>query len=679
MSTGEDISSLRKILDMSRAIGICLLLLHFYYYCYTAFEQWQLTSDILSRILQHITATGLFHHALTSKILAMLFLALSLLGMRGRKNEEITFHSCVKIILAGLFLYFGSSILLILPDSTLFPAIAYMIVTAAGFITILTGGARLSRVLNFPFITDDPFGRQLGGFPQEERQIVTNFSINLPAQYTYKDKTRNSWINIINPRRGTLILGSPGSGKSWFIIEPIIRQLIEKGFALFIYDFKYDTLTRIAYHLFTTYQDRYPKGTTFFSINFTHPSLSHRCNVLHPSTIDWVSDAQDISRTILLSMNKTWIHDQGNFFVESPINFVAALIWFLRKYQGGIYCTLPHVIELAQVPYDKLFTVLNTEPEIHILIGSFIETYRSNNMKLLDSQIVSARIPLGRLASPDLYYILTGDDCNLDINDPIAPKILCLGGDPSRQEALAPVISLYIDRLNKRVNQKDKYKCALICDEFATVRAYSMTTTIATARSNNIVPILAIQDLSQLRTQYSRDEADLILNISGNLLCGQVGGETARWISDRFPKLWQDKTSISINSADTSISKSHQWEPAMIPATIATLSSGEFVGIVADDPGREISLKAFHAKLVKDPKDSFATAPGAKPTAAPAAGQGTRQGNALPPLPVIREVDANDIQENFRKVRQDIATLVDAEMAKILNDPGMTGFIVTKE
>jgi len=337
---------------------------------------------------------------------------------------------------------------------------------------------------------------------------------------------------------------------------------------------------------------------------------------------------------------------------------LAALIWYLRKYKDGIYCTLPHAIELAQAPYDQLFTILNTETEIQTLIGTFIEAYKNKTMEMLDSQLASAKIPLGRLASPDLYYVLTGDDLSLDINNPFAPKILCLGGDPSRQETLAPVLSLYIDRLNKRVNQKDKYKCALVCDEFATVRAYSMTTTIATARSNNIVPVLAIQDLSQLRTQYSRDEADTIFNITGNLLCGQVGGETARWISERFPKIWQDRTSLSINSSDTSISKSHQWETSISTATIANLSSGEFVGIVADDPGGEMELKAFHARLVKDPKDSP---------------------SQLLSLPVIHTIDNDTIQQNFQQVQQEIIDLVNAEMERIQADSSLTGLLVKKE
>ncbi len=644
----EDISSLRKLQDMSRAAGIVLLLLHFYYYCYKAFEQWQLTADIPARILRHIADTGLFRHPGTSKTFAILLLTLSLMGARGRKDLATTYRSCLGLILAGVLLYFGSSILLSLPAGTIPLAIGYISLCSIGFVLILTGGARISRILHAPFLKEDPFGRLHTGFPQEEQQSLTDFSINLPARYTRRGKTKVSWINLINPRRGILILGSPGCGKSWFIIEPAIRQLIEKGFALFIYDFKYDTLTRLAYTLFMTHKDQYPKTAAFYSINFTDLSRSNRCNLIHPSTLDWMSDALGVSRTILLSMNKTWVHHQGDFFVESPINFLAALIWFLRKYKDGIYCTLPHVIELAQLPYETLFSILEKEPEIRTLVGPFVQAFTNKSMELLDSQVSSAKIPLGRLASPDLYYILTGNDCTLDINDPAVPKILCLGGDPPRQEALAPVLSLYIDRLNKRINQKDKYKCALICDEFATVRAYSMTTTIATARSNNIVPILAVQDLSQLRTQYSRDEADGFLNITGNLLCGQVGGETARWISDRFPKIWQDNTAISTNSSDTSISQSRQWETTISPATIANLSSGEFLGVVADDPGREIELKAFHCRLSKDPKDLQ------NPKACPASGSG------LLPMPVIRNIDNDIIQQNFMQVRNDILNLLEA-------------------
>jgi len=422
-----------------------------------------------------------------------------------------------------------------------------------------------------------------------------------------------------------------------------------------VYDFKFDSLSRLAWRFFLANRRRYPAGAGFYCINLSDLSRSNRCNVLAPSTLEWLSDAIGASRTILLSINKSWAHRQGEFFVESPINFLAALIWYLRQYRNGEFCTLPHVIELAQWKYEQLFPILETQPEIRSLIRPFIEAYENKTMEMLDGQIASARVPLGRLASPDLYYVLTGNDFSLRINAVGKVGVFCLGGDPSRQEALAPVLSLYIDRLCRLINRPGGHPGALVCDEFATVRAYSMTTTIATARSNDIIPILAVQDLSQLRTQYSREEADLILNISGNLLCGQVGGETARWVSERFPKILQETTSVSNNSSDTSVTTSIQWEETITPATIATLSSGEFVGVVADDPDKEIELKAFHARLVKEAaKNTVGALKGAA-----AAGE----------LPVVGKVDKEVVKANFDRVRQDIQRLVGEEVARVMGGP----------
>jgi len=640
--------SVRAIAHLSLAVSILLLFSHFYYYDYGAFDHWQLTTPLGDRVLQHIRDTGLFADPTRSKAFAVLFLGLSLLSSPSRKEQSIKKRPTICLIIVALVIYFSSSLLLRIPGEILATAILYMALTTLSFLLVLTCGSRLSRVLNPPWAKDDPFGRRQAGFPQEERRRMTDVSLHLRACYNWKGRQRDSWINVINPRRGILIMGSPGSGKSWFLIEPMIRQLIEKGFAMFIYDFKSPALTQVVYDLFLTHQDKYPEGTVFYSINPTDLTRSHRCNVLEPTTLPWVSDAIGASRTILLSMNKTWIHQQGEFFVESPINFLAAIIWFLRKYKNGVYCTLPHAIELAQLPYDQLFSLLNIEVEVQTLINPFIQSYQNKTMKLLDSQVASAKIPLGRLASPDLYYILTGNDLGLDINNPAAPKILCLAGDPPRQEALAPVLSLYIDRLSKLVNCPGRYPCALVCDEFATVRAYSMTNTIATARSNNIIPIIAVQDLSQLRIQYSRDEADQFLNITGNLLCGQVGGETARRVSELFPKVLRDRASISTNSHDTSISQSRQWEQAVTPATVATLSSGEFLGIVADDPGQKLELKAFHARLVRE--------------------QGTA-GRRNVELPTIHDIDAAIVQENFRQIEQDIQDIISAELPRMLANP----------
>src|SRR5690606_4740678 len=167
-----------------------------------------------------------------------------------------------------------------------------------------------------------------------------------------------SWINIINPFRGLLVLGTPGSGKSYFAIRHIITQHIRKGFSMFIYDFKYDDLSRIAYN--TLLNDKNPAN--FYVINFDNLAHTHRCNPLNPNGMTDITDATEAARTIMLGLNREWIKKQGDFFVESPINFLTAVIWYLRKYKDGTYCTLPHVIELMQIEYQYLFAILNREP-----------------------------------------------------------------------------------------------------------------------------------------------------------------------------------------------------------------------------------------------------------------------------------------------------------------------------
>ena len=509
----------------------------------------------------------------------------------------------------------------------------------------MRSASRLVRYLPKPWATNDPFGHSVSGFPQLHRRLDALFALHLRTRYSYKGRRYHGWINLVNPRRGVLIIGSPGSGKSYFIIEPLIRQLTEKGMAMLVYDFKYDTLTRQVYAHFLANKKRYPDGAAFYSINFTDLSRSHRCNVLAPETMHWLSDALGVSRTILLSINKSWIDRQGDFFVESPIIFLAALIWFLRQYRDGIYCTLPHVIELIKLPYDKLFTVLCKEPSIDSLVDPFLQAYANETTEMLDGQIAGAKIPLARLSSADIYYILTGNDLNLHINDPAKPAILCLGGDPARTEALAPVLSLYIDRLNRICNQPGQYPCAIVCDEFATVRAPAVLTTLATGRSHDIIPVLAVQELAHLRTLYSRDEADGILGISGNQLCGQVGGETARSVSQRFPRILREKKSLSVNSGDTSVSSHQEWEDTVTPATIAGLSSGEFVGILADDPSTGMTLKAFQAKIIRGKKDDVAAME----------------------LPTVREVHDKDLKEVYNQVKLDIAEMVAEMTSRITN------------
>jgi hypothetical protein len=627
----------RSVAGLSQGLGICILLVHCYLFCYPYFDARGWTSKITDRVLAAVIRTGLYDAPWKSKALALIFLLLGVAAGTRRKqpSDQWTWS------LAGLLF-----VMVVYLDMPLWKGISYAVVTIWNVLLILYATSRLCRHLDLPWATNDPFGRRRLGFPQEGRRLKTTFGLCLRGVYLYKGRKRKTYINIVNPRRGILILGTPGSGKSYFIIEPLIRQVIEKGMALFVYDFKYDALTRVAYAHWLANRARYPAASGFYAINFTDLTRSHRCNVLDADTLHWLSDAMGVSRTILLSLNKIWIGRQGDFFIESSINFLAALIWFLKRYENGVYCTLPHVIELSKLSYDKLFLVLETECEIAGLIEPFVQAYTNESLEQLDGQIATVKIPLARLSSPDIYYVLTGSDLSLDINNPAAPKILCLGGDSNRSEALAPVLSLYVDRLNRICNQPKQHPCALVCDEFATIRASVMLTTVATGRSNDIIPIIAIQDISQLRGLYTRDEADWLMAVSGNLFCGQVGGETAKLVADRFPRLLQQKESVSVGDDHTTVSRNLAWEAAVTPATVAGLGSGEFMGMLGDDPDVEMFNKGFHAKIIRE--DDAATA-------------------AKADIMIVREVSQQELQDAFSRVALDINRLVAKLMAELMS------------
>lgn len=631
----------RDIAQLSEGISYTLLGLDIYYRCYWLFDHWRFTSRLSDEILDHMVSTGLVD-GFKGRLVMLFFLVLALVSAPGRRSVQINRRRCYWRGGVGLLVFLASPVILVRIGDPVITCLVYLIVTLGAWLMLMRYAGQLIRSVRLPWDPADPFGRKQAGFPQEQRRLGGSEALHLQGEHLWKQEKRKGWINLINPFRGILILGSPGSGKSRFIIEPLMRQLMEKGYALFVYDYKFAALSQLAYRYFVAYRRRYPDNAGFYCIQFGDLSRSNRCNLLAPETLGWVSDALGAARTVLLSMNPTWVEKQGEFFVESPINFLGAIIWYLKKFEGGKYCTLPHAIEMAQCPYDRLFAVLGAEPEIGALVEPFAQAFRNKTFEVLDSQISSARIPLTRLASPDLYYLLTGDDLRLDINNASSPKILCLGGDPARVEALAPVLSLYIDRLTRLCNQPGRHPCAMICDEFATVRAYSMTTAIATGRSNKIVPILAVQDLSQLRTQYSRNEADLFLNITGNVFCGQVGGETAKWMSERFPTIQQEKPSISSNSTDLSVSTTLQREPTVNQATIASLSSGEFVGVLSDDPDDELELKVFHGRILR-----------------------SEHPEVVYKLPMVRDVDEATVMKQFERVKDDIRVLMAGELERV--------------
>jgi DNA-binding transcriptional regulator YbjK len=644
--TGENEQGLRKIVDLTRFASIFILLLHFYYYCYVAFEQWEITSTITDRLMQNISNTGLFQNQLTSKFIALGLLVISLFGAQGKKDEKINWKSIAAYLLIGLLLYFSSQLYFKLQYNVQTVAIAYITATGIGFLLILAGGNLLSRLIKLN-LGDDVFNSLNETFPQEERLISNEYSINLPARYNLKGKLRKSWINIINPFRGLLVIGSPGAGKSWFVIQHVIKQHIEKGFAMFVYDFKYDDLSKIVYNWLQQNKHNYSVKPSFYVINFDNLSVSHRCNPLDPNSMNDITDATEGARTILLGLNREWINKQGDFFVESPINFVTAVIWFLRKYADGKYCTLPHVIELMQAEYDELFPVLNTQPEIEVLVNPFITAYQNDAMEQLEGQVASAKIGMARLAAPQLYWVLSGNDFTLDINNPKHPKIVCVGNNPEKQQIYGAVLSLYISRLIRQVNRKGMQKCSLVFDEFPTIYFNNIDSLIATARSNKVATTLAMQDFSQLKKDYGREQADVIVNITGNIISDQVIGETSKLLSERFGKIMQDRQSVSINRTDTSISHSKQLDAAIPASKIAALSSGEFVGMVADDPLEKIKLKIFHSEIINDHDKLNAEV------------------NNYRDIPAVSNVTQQQVLDNYYQVKMDIKKLIGEEVGRL--------------
>lgn len=660
MNTGENEQALRKIVDMTRLMSLAILALHIYYYCYAAFVRWGLHAGLTDNLLTNVVQTGLFGSIFTSKLLAFGLLLISLVGAKGRKKENLKYKKGLRYLGLGALIFFGCNLILVLPISFITITISYISALIIGYFLMLSGGTLLSRIIKKK-LDNNVFNHENETFPQEERLLENEYSINLPARYYLKKKLRDSWINIINPFRALLVLGTPGAGKSYFVIRHVITQHIKKGFSMFVYDFKFDDLSIIVYNTWLKNKHKYKVVPEFYIINFDDLSRTHRCNPLDPKMMMDITDAAESARTILMGLNREWIKRQGDFFVESPINFLTAIIWYLRKYQDGEFCTLPHVIELMQAEYDELFSILRVESDIEVLINPFVNAYLNRAVEQLEGQIASAKISMARLSSQQLYYVLSGNDFTLDINDLEHPKLVCMGNNPQKIQIYGAVLSLYVNRLVKLVNQKNKLKSSLIFDEFPTIYLNGIDSLIATARSNKVATTLGIQDLSQLRKDYGREQADVIMGIVGNIISGQVTGDTAKQLSDRIGKIMQDRQSLSINTGDTSVSKSKQLELAVPPATISSLSSGEFVGMVTDDPTNKIELKAFHSSIIND-HDAI-----------------KNEEDNYKPIPVVREIKRSVVQKNYRQIKDDVRNIINSELERMDNDLNLRMLILEKK
>lgn len=659
MQQEDDLRALAKIMEFGRAVSIFLLVVHVYVYCYPSITSWNLNLAVIDKIIINFNnTTGIFNCVLWSKLAAILLMAISCLGTKGVKGEKITWHKIYAALFAGSILFFLNWWILDLNLPHVAVTALYVFTLASGYLCLLMAGLWMSRLYKHNLM-EDVFNTENESFQQETRLMENEYSVNLPTKFQYQGKLNDGWINVVNPFRATIVLGTPGSGKSYAVVNNYIRQMISKGYSCYIYDYKFDDLSVIAYNTLLNNMDKYKVKPRFYVINFDDPRKSHRCNPINPEFMTDISDAYEASYTIMLNLNKTWIEKQGDFFVESPIILLAAIIWYLKIYKNGIYCTFPHAVELLNKPYSDLFTILTSYPELENYLSPFMDAWKSGAQDQLQGQIASAKIPLTRMISPQLYWVMTGNDFSLDINNPKEPKLLCVGNNPDRQNIYSAALGLYNSRIVKLINKKGQLKSTVIIDELPTIYFRGLDNLIATARSNKVAVCLGFQDFSQLNRDYGEKESKVVQNTVGNIFSGQVVGETAKTLSERFGKVLQKRQSVSINRQDVSTSINTQLD-SLIPASkISNLSQGTFVGAVSDNFGEKIDQKIFHAEIIVDHEKVSAEEKSYK---------------KIPIINEFRDKDGNDImmqqiQRNYDQIKADAQAIINMEMERIKSDP----------
>lgn len=669
MQNEDDLRGLAKVMEFMRALSILFVVIHIYWYCYGCIVKWGINIGVVDRILMNFQNTaGLFSNLLWTKLFAVTFMALSCLGTKGVKDEKITWEKIWIFLFIGFVFFFLNWWLLSLPLAIEANAGLYISTLTFGYIMLLIAGLWMSRLLKNSLM-EDVFNLENESFMQETRLMENEYSVNLPTRFFYQKRWNEGWINVVNPFRATIVLGTPGSGKSYAVVNNYIRQHIKKGFSMYIYDYKFDDLSIIAYNTLINNLDCYEIKPQFYVINFDDPRKSHRCNPIAPEFMTDISDAYEAAYTIMLNLNRSWIQKQGDFFVESPIILLASIIWYLKIYENGKYCTFPHAIELLNKPYADIFTILTSYPELENYLSPFMDAWQGGAQDQLQGQIASAKIPLSRMISPQLYWVMTGNDFTLDINNPQEPKILCVGNNPDRQNIYSAALGLYNSRIVKLINKKRQLKSSVIIDELPTIYFRGLDNLIATARSNRVSVCLGFQDYSQLIRDYGDKEAKVIQNTVGNIFSGQVVGDTAKNLSDRFGKVLQKRQSMTINRQDTSTSISTQLD-SLIPASkISNLTQGMFVGAVADNFDERIEQKIFHAEIVID-NDAVQTE--------------TANYKSIPLI--VNFVDDSGIDRmneqislNYNRIKLEVKKIIEDELFRIENDPDLQDLIQKKE
>lgn len=440
-------------------------------------------------------------------------------------------------------------------------------------------------------------------FDQSREKVEHPFSVNIPYTYYYLGEKHASWINIVNPFRGILIGGTPGSGKSFATLEEIMRQFIQKGFTGVNYDFKYPTLTKKLYNYFKWYnglkENEIPRK--FYVINFDDPEYSHRCNPINIDTLETIADAEENTKVLMMNINKTWIQKEGDFFVDSANLFTSILMWYLKiltkKYDYDI-CSFPHLVALSTFESREiLFMLFQQYDDLKAKMTPFNDAIENGALEQLAGQTASAGVALAKISSPELNYILTGNDFSFDLNNPLSPKILSLGNNPDRQSTYSAPLGLILSKLAKTLNRQEQLPSMYCVDEFPTIYIRGVDNLIGTGRSNKISTILGFQTLAQVVADYGKETADKIIRLCGSRIMGQMMDEDARMVSDTIGKQKVLNRSYNYSSSDVSENQQVAMEDIVPAYRISQFSQGTFCGVIADDFAYKEQNKVFYGEI----------------------------------------------------------------------------------
>ena len=541
--------------------------------------------------LGKIAHIPIYEKLVYSKLATFALICLVSIGTLAKKKidlepkKHIVYPLCL-----GLFLFFGSIGFMGRASPQAFPYtswfnLLYMVCSFAGAVSTSLAMDNISKIIKSG-LGKDKWNTEAESFMQSVKRVDTPHSVNIPMLFYFKGKVRDGWINITNVFRGTIVIGTPGSGKSFSVVNPFIRQLIANEFAVCVYDFKFPDLGHIAYyHYLLAKQQGKLKDFAFHVLNLDDVEKSRRINPWRAEYIRSLADAAETAEALVQALKKgDKAAGSDQFFTQSAINFLASSIYFLSKYDGGKYSSFPHVLALLNRSYEEIFNTLISEPELRPLLSPFMTAYHAKAFDQLEGQIGTLKIFISRLATKETFWVFNGDDFDLKISDKGHPGILVLANDPNTQNINSACYSIVINRLTKLINTKGNLPSALIIDEVPTLFVNKVENLIATARSNKVAVLIGLQELPQFNQQYGKETAATITSVIGNVLSGSVRNkETLEWLERLFGKSKQIGEGLSIDRSKTSTFLNEKLEVLIPAGKIASLNSGEMVGVLAAD------------------------------------------------------------------------------------------------